>query len=669
MQALVAAMKPNEFRAISRNTMKDVAPSQDKTTWAVQGPLSVLANWGGATFDTKRNILLVTGGGHNDYGGNEVYHFRLDTLRWERATEPSPMKARGNGEFEVADGSQAPISFHSYDGLVYVPPIDRMFALPQASYQSGNTYDNSAYFYDPGARKWVREAKPGFRVGPDAGCDYWPKGDEVVCSTPNGLASYSLAAKAWKVVGNGDNQDFARTAIVDPARNLFVQVWNRQRPMAVYDLSSPSPRRNAAPIAGNAEFGSYISAGIAYHTPTGRYVVWSGGPEVWAVEPGPVRWTSTKYSATNGPAYRPGYIGVYGKWQYVPALDVFIGVRWWDEAVFVYKLPKPGEVAGDSRDTTSIRPPSAIVAGLRDGQTIDLPKGRFRDAIVITASNVTIRGYDTVLFDASAQGKAAVINEGRDNRIEGLTVENARGSGNTGCVFHEGTNLTMFRVTLRGCEMNVRTANGDARGFFHFDQSVSEDSVGSSQIGHNFYINQIPELRITNSRLIGCGAAGHVLKSRAKKNIVENTVLAQVDRRCSRVVDFSQGGENVIRRSFLEHGTGADNSDLIGNAREAGPTFPEWEGELLLEDNVIVSDWSGQTPGPGGAHIAIVSLGGRSKVRFSRNKFVMPGPPWRYGYRWPEAPAERFVDAGGNAWLVGRAAAGLQPFPSLPTLK
>ena len=368
-----------------------------------------------------------------------------------------------------------------------------MFALPQASYQSGNSYDNSAYFYDPGAKKWARGGKPSFRVGPDSGCDYWPKGNELICSTANGVAAYNLDAKAWKLIGSGDNQDFGRTAIVDPVRNIFVQIWGKQRPLAVYDLSSPSPRRNAAPVVGNAEFGGYGTAGLAYHTPTGRYVVWPGGREVWTVEPGPVRWTATKYTAENGPPYR-SIIGIYGKWQYVPSLDVFIGVRWWDEPVYLYKLPKPGEVAGDTRDTTSIRPPSVVVAGIRDGQTIDLPKGRFRDAIVINANDVTIRGYDTVLFEAAAKAKAAIINNGRDNRIEGLTVENARGSGNTGCVYHGGTNLTMFRVTLRGCEMNVRTNNGDERGFFHFDQSLSENSVGSSQLGHNFYINQISRI-------------------------------------------------------------------------------------------------------------------------------------------------------------------------------
>ncbi len=115
VQALATAMKPGEFRAVGKNTMRDVVPHLCNTDprpahCAVQGPLAIMSTWGGAAFDTKRNIFLVTGGGHNDYGGNEVYHFRLDTLRWERATDPSPMRSIGNGQFEIADGSEAPIS-------------------------------------------------------------------------------------------------------------------------------------------------------------------------------------------------------------------------------------------------------------------------------------------------------------------------------------------------------------------------------------------------------------------------------------------------------------------------------------------------------------------------------------------------------------------------------
>ena len=34
---------------------------------------SVIIAWGGAAFDVVGNRLLITGGGHGDYAGNEVY--------------------------------------------------------------------------------------------------------------------------------------------------------------------------------------------------------------------------------------------------------------------------------------------------------------------------------------------------------------------------------------------------------------------------------------------------------------------------------------------------------------------------------------------------------------------------------------------------------------------
>ena len=44
--------------------------------------------YSGGAFDSTRNRLLVYGGGHNDYGGTEVYAFGLDDLEWTRIKDP-----------------------------------------------------------------------------------------------------------------------------------------------------------------------------------------------------------------------------------------------------------------------------------------------------------------------------------------------------------------------------------------------------------------------------------------------------------------------------------------------------------------------------------------------------------------------------------------------------
>ncbi len=71
--------------------------------------------WSGAALDTNADRLLVWGGGHADYSGNEVYAFDLRTLRWTRLTEPSAVD-RSRGHY--ADGN--PRSRHTYDYIEFV---------------------------------------------------------------------------------------------------------------------------------------------------------------------------------------------------------------------------------------------------------------------------------------------------------------------------------------------------------------------------------------------------------------------------------------------------------------------------------------------------------------------------------------------------------------------
>ena len=679
VKALVASMQPGEFRAVGKNTMKDVTPKENQTTWAVQGPLAVMSTWGGAAYDIKRNMLLVTGGGHNDYGGNEVYQFRLDTLRWERATDPSPMRPIGNGAFEVADGSQAPISFHSYDGLVYVPTIDRMFALPQASYQSGGSYDTFAYQYDPGQKKWTRGAKAPFTIGPDAGCDWWEDGAVVVCSTPNGIATWTPATNQWWGV-TPDNQDFGRTASIDQVRNVFIQVWKQQTPLACYDLKPPGKRRPCA-VVGNTDFSRYRAPGFAYQTLTGRHAIWAGGNEVWAVDPSTTPWTVTRYASQSGPVYRD-LIGIYGKWQYVPSLDVFIGVRWWDEQVWLYKLPAKG-TPGDSADSTPKVLPSAMVNGLKDGQTLDLPKGTFADCIIVKADNVTVRGYGTKLVRSACEnGVATVISRGKNVVIEGLEIEDASGDGATSCIGVMAGTATIRKVRTDKCPMNVRTgAVGD------IEVTLEDDTFGptkrAGQLQHGAYINKIKKATLRRVTMIGCHSGGHVLKSRAAATVVEDSVLAQGEHDCSRVVDFSEGGDNVIRNSLLEHGKLAENADIICDGCEVG-AFPDIPvpgkpGNLRVEGNVIVSDWNGRRDvradavvpdiGPGAAEIIVARLGGKTtkNAYFKNNRFVYDGSgaKTKFMLTWRDQPKERFIDEGGNQWFASRVAAGLKPYPAL----
>lgn len=668
MQALVAAMKPGEFRAVGTNTMLDVAPARDKTTWLVQGPFAVMNSWGAAAFDRKRNALVVSGGGHGDYCGNEIYRFRLDTLTWERMTDPSPVEHVGSGVYRIADGSEAPISFHGYDGMQGLPD-GRIFVIPAAQCSNGNTYDPFAYLFDPGSRTWKRGAKAP-RANTDMGCDWWRNGDRVICSYFNGLLAYDPAANTWQVLQGNEDQATGKTGAIDQERNLFVQVGPNARvagrdgvAMVYFDLKSP--RRTPVPLSGNTDFRDDPPPGIAWHPATGRFVIWSGGPDVWAVDR---NWKSTKYTG-NGPERLFGFPGVWGKWHYVPALDVFIGARRGGEKVWLYKLPKPGEVAGDSTPPPLFTP-SQVVAAARDGQTIELPKGVFRDAFVITANNVTIRGYGTTVTDKSAEGGvAAVISRGRNVRIEGLRVRDARGDSATACFAVMSGSATLVEVDAEGCPQGLRTGRGDITVGIHASRFGPTRAAG--QLQHNYYVDQIEKLTVEDSQIIGCASYGHVLKSRSKVTEIRRSTLAMLGHACSRAIDLSQGGRNVIAENLIEVGRDTDNADIMGFGREAGwEIFKEWPGETIVEKNTIVIDWNNPAyvPGPHWASFIVATVGyGQSSHRaiLRNNRIVGPGEPWRVQLAAVPPGNRPAEDGGGNIFLPNRAAAGMGPYPSL----
>src|SRR3989344_245719 len=97
--------------SIPNTHMRDVCPSSSNLGNCAQ----VIQAWGGGAVDTSRNRLIIWGGGHTDYYGNELYVLDLNSLAWQRLTNPSP---RASDAETLSDGN--PNSRHTYDGLAYI---------------------------------------------------------------------------------------------------------------------------------------------------------------------------------------------------------------------------------------------------------------------------------------------------------------------------------------------------------------------------------------------------------------------------------------------------------------------------------------------------------------------------------------------------------------------
>ena len=332
------AISPGTWCEIPGTRMSDVFPVRDgHPAWGISGPRSVTAAWGGAALDTKRNKLVLTGGGHADYGGNEVYEFELAANKWKRATEPSRMRELKEGEFAV-EGGEAPVSSHTYGGLAFVPNIDRVFKFGGSYYKSGNAYDKHAYLYNTENRTWSRRAEAPQRVLTPV-ADYDPKTETVLVVSATVLLSYNPSSDSWKALLTKDAHEMINAGAIDHATRRFVVV-GRHGALAFYDIDNIGVRQRA-PLKGKVDWG--IRVGLAYHPPSGHLVLWEGGREVWTIDAR--TWQICKAADTGGkaPVATTGKgqaksQGIYGRWRYVPSLDMFIGYNDSNDNVWFYKL-------------------------------------------------------------------------------------------------------------------------------------------------------------------------------------------------------------------------------------------------------------------------------------------------------------------------------------------
>jgi hypothetical protein len=97
---------------------------------------AVLGAWNGGAFAAgygTSGALIIAGGGHTDYYGNEVYAFDLASRRWQRLTNPY-----ASPSFPIADGiwpDGTPSVSHTYDQVDYHPGTNS-FVMMKTQYDN-----------------------------------------------------------------------------------------------------------------------------------------------------------------------------------------------------------------------------------------------------------------------------------------------------------------------------------------------------------------------------------------------------------------------------------------------------------------------------------------------------------------------------------------------------
>lgn len=315
-------------------------------------PVNIMAAWSGGAYDPSRDRLIVWGGGHGDYGGNEIYTFDIDTMTWARIWGPSPIEMiqalTGAACLNTyADGN--PVSRHTYGGLQYLPIQDRFFIQGGSRYCGSGGSGIDTWTFDLVGLRWERKAD--FPVCSVCGSlehvtGYDPSTGHVFLAAPGYvLHEYNPSANTW--TARSDRAIASRmNGTIDTKRRKFVAIGDGR--VYVYNLNTTGTIVREAPsTSGATAIISTSYPGVVYDPVSDRVVAWSGGADVYSLNMDTMVWTRHTTTGSVIPTSAPG-AGTYGRFQYIPSKNAFIAVNRIDENVYFYKLSAGGGAPADS---------------------------------------------------------------------------------------------------------------------------------------------------------------------------------------------------------------------------------------------------------------------------------------------------------------------------------
>jgi len=333
------AMQPGHWYEIPNTTLEDAFPNPAPP--GVIGPKGVVRAWNGGAFDASRERMILWGGGHNDYSGNEIYVFDINAAvpKWERLTEPSMNVGGDESSGVYPDG--LPRSRHTYNYVEYIESIDEYCAFgasgtypsSQISVSLMQCFNFQTHEWNSGVKQNVPTGnKRGFAIYDVAKGNVWYRP-----ATQRGLYKYDAIEDQWsQKLGSSQNMKIYATPAIDTVRNQLVAVGNDQ--FLLWDLNNPG-NATMPSRSGNATIEKTGAPGFQYDNKIDKFVGWQGGSDVYTLDPVTWNWVKESPAASNSvtpPAAIP--TGTYGRFRYIVSKNVYMLYNDYNQNVYFYKL-------------------------------------------------------------------------------------------------------------------------------------------------------------------------------------------------------------------------------------------------------------------------------------------------------------------------------------------
>jgi hypothetical protein len=334
-----------------------VCPDPAKYTeiQANEGCGGVINDWSGGAADEKRNRLLIWGGGHRGYFGNELYALDLGVVSMQRLNDPSSIAGVDVNDCTSPEayGDGRPSSRHTYDGLTVLPDADKLFSLSGAGIPCGyavqGTWTLSLGSIDTTpngqAAPWMEMKPDPYPTKASYGVvsAYDPATKAVIVNDTYNLWSYDLTTNHYTLLNDSNatsaHIDYHMTGRVDPKRNLFIVVGGVAASgggMQVFDLAGSTHAQQdwTNQVTGCDALLSANSPGFAYDAGRDRFVGWAGGNVVYLFDPDAKKCETVTYGG--GPKAQEN--GTFGRFRYFPALGVFAVVNDPDQNAYTLRI-------------------------------------------------------------------------------------------------------------------------------------------------------------------------------------------------------------------------------------------------------------------------------------------------------------------------------------------
>lgn len=320
----VRQLLAGRWTSVSKNRIVDVDAARDPAVnrnypgsppWrGCEGIGGIVDDWNGGALASgygSAGALLVYGGGHCGYAGNDVYGFDLETLMWKRISNPYSNVSETSSTGTYADGS--PITVHTFDLVDYHPRTN--------SFVSFNAYDDVygaehvsvthmlsldhlvSTNYNPSLwrRSAVNSGGPSMSGGMschDRNRDVfwvWEAPSTVVNGSfnnrfsqfdPNVRNSDGTYGTYTNYRGDGSGFQSANSAACDPTRDLFVHAQFRNGDnsrLYVRDLRAPASLSQKIVTVEGAPSVSH-TFGLEYSDVRDSVIYWNGGTNVWEIK-------------------------------------------------------------------------------------------------------------------------------------------------------------------------------------------------------------------------------------------------------------------------------------------------------------------------------------------------------------------------------------------------